>query len=449
MINSIKPQDVHSIIRRHMQADGFDLVLDTKKSLGSRLVDAKTGRAYLDFYSFFGSAPIGMNHPKLRTPEFQEGLIEAATNNPANADVYTTIMADFVSTFSAFGIPSYLPHLFLIAGGALAVENTLKTAFDWKVRKRFPEGFKSQEEEWRYVNDLKVIFFDQAFHGRSGYTLTMTNTYYRQKTQYFPRLDWIKAPNPKILFPLNEESRKDVEKREAESLNFIESQIEANKDKIAALIIEPIQAEGGDNHFRPEFHRALRKLCDDHEIMMIYDEVQTGVGLTGTFWAHEKIGVKPDCIAFGKKMQVCGVLAGKRVDEAKDNVFAMSGRINSTWGGNLANMYRATWYLRIIRDEKYIENAAAQGEYLVGTLHDLAKSNKGISNVRGSGLMCAFDMTDNAKRDAMIKKSYEKGLLILKCGEKTVRLRPALNITRPEIDEAGRLMKEALKEVTA
>lgn len=441
----LKADQVHETLRKHMQVDGFDLVLDTKKSTGSRIIDSKTGKSYLDLYSFFGSAPIGMNHPRLQSQEFKDGLVAAATNNPANADVYTIAMAEFVATFEKTGIPDYLPHLFMVSGGALAVENALKTAFDWKVRKQFPNGFNSVEEENAYVNSMKVIYFNEAFHGRSGYTLTMTNTFYKHKVQYFPKFDWIKAPNPKIVFPLDEKSLLDVKEREQESLNYIREQIAKFKKQIACLIIEPIQAEGGDNHFRKEFHEALRKICDENEILFIYDEVQSGVGITGSFWAHQKIGVKPDIIAFGKKMQVCGILAGKRIDEVKDHVFAHSGRINSTWGGNLTDMYRSTWYLKIIQDEKLIDNAQAVGDHLLSQLRDLQKDFTDITNVRGAGLMCAFDLPTTDMRDTLVKKAYEQGLLILKCGGNTIRLRPALNISKAEIDEAMDLLRKSFK----
>ncbi|NUN45274.1 L-lysine 6-transaminase [bacterium] len=443
----IKPQEVHETLKKHILADGYDFVLDTKKSHGSWVVDSKTGKEYLDFYSFFGSSPIGMNHPAMMTPEFREGLIDAATNNPANADVYTVAMAEFVATFEKTGIPEYLPHMFMISGGALAIENALKTAFDWKVRKQHPNGFSSIEQEEDYVNSMKVIYFKEAFHGRSGYTMTMTNTHYRYKVQYFPKFNWIKAPNPKMVFPLNDTNLADIKKREEESLTFIREQVKRYKNQIAALILEPIQAEGGDNHFRVEFHKELRKICDENEIIMIYDEVQTGVGLTGSFWAHEKIGVKPDILAFGKKMQVCGILAGKRIDEVKDNVFQKSGRINSTWGGNLADMYRATWYLRIIESEKLVENADKVGAHLLGKLQDLTKDFKQVTNVRGAGLMIAFDLPTEQLRDAVHKKTPEFGLLVLKCGEKTIRLRPALNLTMAEADMGVERIAKSLKEI--
>lgn len=446
-MSHITAQNVHDTLRKHMLVDGFDLVFDTQKSQGSRLVDAKSGRTYLDFFSFFASSPVGANHPRMLTEEFRAGLIQAATNNPSNSDVYTTIMADFVDTYSRVGIPHYLPHLFLVSGGALAVENALKAAFDWKVRKRHPRGFVSEEAEANYVNGMKVIYFQEAFHGRSGYTMTMTNTFYRHKVQYFPKFDWIKAPNPKINFPLDASSSADVKARESASLNFIRAKIQQHEGDIAALIIEPVQAEGGDNHFRPEFHQALRQLCNEHDILLIHDEVQTGVGLTGSFWAHQAIGVQPDIMVFGKKMQVCGILAGSRIDEVTDHVFQKAGRINSTWGGNLTDMYRSTWYLSIIEEEELVANARLQGEYLQSQLLAMQGECDLISGTRGMGLMCAFDLPTYEMRDRMIEKAKDHGLLILKCGERAIRLRPALNVTRAEIDEAVDLMRKSLTDV--
>lgn len=444
---SITPAQVHDTLRKHMLVDGYDFVLDTRKSQGARVVDAKTGRTFLDFFSFFASSPVGINHPKMRTDDFKEKMIEAATNNPSNSDVYTTIMAEFVATFDRVGIPNYLPHLFLVSGGALAVENALKTAFDWKARKRFPKGFTSTDEEEKYVNSMKVIYFKDAFHGRTGYTMTMTNTFYRFKVQYFPKFDWIKAPNPKINFPLTPAELDEVTRREEESLSFIRESIKKYPGQIAAMIIEPIQAEGGDNHFRKEFHQELRRMCDEHEILLIHDEVQTGVGLTGTFWAHEGIGVQPDILAFGKKMQVCGILAGRRIDEVNDNVFVKAGRINSTWGGNLADMYRSTAYLEIIDEENLVANARRQGEKLLSGLQELQENFTGVTQARGAGLMCAFDLPSEAIRDRFHRATMENGLLVLKCGERSIRFRPSLNIQASEIEEALSIMRKTLTDM--
>ncbi len=359
----ISPDKVHETLDRHLLADGFDLIVDLKNSKGSWIEDARSGKRYLDFFTFFGSSPIGLNHPKMFDPEFLETLTRAAINKPSSSDAYTVEMAEFVETFSRIAIPEYLPHLFLIEGGSLAVENALKTAFDWKVRKNFTRGYT--EERGRLV-----LHFRYAFHGRSGYTLSLTNTD-PNKTLYFPKFrHWPRIDSPYLHFPLTPENIARARHDEAASVQQIKEAFINHPNDIAAIIIEPIQAEGGDHHFSAEFMRSLRQLADENEALLIFDEVQTGIGLTGKMWAHQHF-VEPDIISFGKKMQVCGILASKRVDEVRDNVFQRPSRLNSTWGGNLVDMLRAKRYLEIIEEEKLVENARMQGEFLLAEVEKL------------------------------------------------------------------------------
>ena len=174
---SIQASDVHRILKRHILADGMPIVLDMDKSAGINLYDELTDKAYIDFFGFFASNSLGMNHPKLSNDEdFKQRLLSAALNKVTNSDVYTTHMARFVNTFSRVGIPEYLPNAFFVSGGALAVENALKAAFDWKVRKNFQKGYRVEKGH-------QVMHFQEAFHGRSGYTLPLTNTSDPRKTQ--------------------------------------------------------------------------------------------------------------------------------------------------------------------------------------------------------------------------------------------------------------------------
>jgi L-lysine 6-transaminase len=221
-----------------------------------------------------------------------------------------------------------------------------------------------------------------------------------------------------------------------------------NKDDIAAIIIEPIQGEGGDNHFRPEFLQELRNLSDENDCLLIFDEVQTGVGLTGTMWAHEQLGVTPDIMCFGKKMQVCGIISTDRVDSVENNVFHESSRINSTWGGNLTDMVRATRYLEIINEEKLVENAAIQGEYLKSQMMQTQSNLPGvITNIRGRGLFAAFDFVNPVNRSKFISECWKNKLIILPCGDKSVRFRPALNISSIEIDEGMMIISQILSKL--
>ena len=436
---TVQPKNVHATLSRYMLVDGFDLVLDLKKSKGCKIYDSRHDKYLLDCFSFFASAPLGCNHPELSNPEFIKKIGEVAVNKPTNSDVYTVEMAEFVDSFVRHAVPSYFKHLFFVSGGALAVENGLKTAFDWKIRKNFENGKKQELGN-------QVIHFKEAFHGRTGYTLSLTNTFNLDKTKYFPKFKWPRVTNPKITFPLNEENLRKVQNLEGQAVSEIEKALSDNPDDIAALIIEPIQGEGGDNHFRKEFFHELRRLCDEYEIMFILDEVQTGVGLTGKMWAYEHFDFKPDIIAFGKKTQVCGIMVTSRVDEVKDNVFKVSSRINSTWGGNLVDMVRCQKYLEVIKEEKLVENAEVQGKHLLEGLIKLGdKYPNIISNVRGRGLMCAFDLPNTKRRDELKNKLYANGLVILGCGEKTLRFRPPLIISSQEIDKILEIIDKTLK----
>jgi L-lysine 6-transaminase len=436
----VTPDKVHATLAKHMLADGFDFVLDLDKSEGVWLWDSKGGKKLMDFFSFFASNPVGMNHPGVKTPEFQARLLRAALHNVTNSDVYTTEFAEFVDTFARHTMRNDFQHSFFVAGGTLGVENALKASFDWKIRKNLARGYREER-------GTKVLHFEQAFHGRSGYTLTLTNTTDPRKTAYFPKFDWPRVLNPKVEFPLTDDRLADVKRREALAVAQMERAFADHQDDIAAIIIEPIQGEGGDNHFRPEFFKELRRIADEHDAMLVFDEVQAGFGLTGKLWAFEHYGIKPDMVAFGKKSQVCGFIANGRVDEVKDNVFHVSSRINSTWGGNLVDMVRSQRYLEIMAEEKLVENAAARGAELLAGLEGLVKEfPEHVMNARGRGLMCAFDLRDGALRDQVIANAYDEGTVVLGCGPRSIRFRPPLVIGKAEIAEGLEKFRGALKK---
>ena len=182
--------------------------------------------------------------------------------------------------------------------------------------------------------------------------------------------------------------------------------------------------------------------------MFIFDEVQTGVGMTGKMWAHEYY-VEPDMMSFGKKLQVCGFVCSKRVDEVTENVFQVPSRINSTFGGNLVDMVRATRMLEIIQEEDLVENARTIGMYLLDHLLKLEMEFPSmISNTRGLGLFCAIDIDSKERRELLKTKAFEKGLILIGCGERTVRFRPPLNISSGEIDEGVAIIRRCLYEIT-
>ncbi len=435
----VEPADVHKVLENYMLADGMEIVLGLDASRGADLYDDRSSDKYLDFFTCFASMPIGMNHPKITDDSFKNYIANISLNKISNSDIYTSALATFVKTFFEIAVPSYFRYSFFIEGGALAVENALKAAFDWKVRMNFKKGHKSEKGH-------KIIHFKQAFHGRSGYTMSLTNTDVN-KVKYFPHFDWPRIDNPNVTFPLDGDNLQKVIEAEKKAVADIVKSFDENKDDIAAIIIEPIQGEGGDNHFRPEFFKELRRLADENEALLIFDEIQTGVGLTGSMWAHQQLGVRPDILVFGKKMQVCGILSTGRIDEVEDNVFKKSSRINSTWGGNLVDMVRATRYLEIIQEEKLVENAREMGQVLMSKLYEIADEFAGVvSNVRGMGLFCAFDIKAGT-RDEFISKCYDRKLIILSCGENSVRFRPPLNITESEIERGMAIVRSVVAEL--
>jgi L-lysine 6-transaminase len=433
----VSPADVFETLGRHMLVDGFHLVMDLERSHGSWIVDARDGRKFLDFYTFFATAPLGHNHPRLREPEFQARLGSIAVNKPANSDIYTTAYAEWVEAFATHAAPSFLPHLFWIDGGAMAVENALKAAFDWKVQKNLEKG--------KPEKGSKVIHFKEAFHGRSGYTLSLTNTADPRKYQYYPKFDWPRITNPKVTFPQDADNTARVEQLEKDALAQIMAAIQEDPDEIACLILEPIQGEGGDNHFRTEFLQQLRDLADEHEFLLIFDEVQTGFGATGKWWAFQHHGVRPDLLAFGKKTQCCGIAASARLDEV-EGVFKVPSRINSTWGGNLVDMVRGTRILQVMVEEELVEHCAKQGARLLKGLQDIhADFPEYTSNPRGKGLFCALDMTTPILRTQTVAKAQELGMIILSTGNQGLRFRPALNLAPEDLDMGLDLLRQSIQ----
>ncbi|TFV58612.1 L-lysine 6-transaminase [Mycobacterium sp. PS03-16] len=434
VMSAVDAADVHHVLSRSILADGLDLVLDLDRSAGSHLVDARTGERYLDMFTFFASSALGMNHPALTEPQFRAELAQAAVNKPSNSDVYSVPMARFVETFArVLGDPA-LPHLFFVDGGALAVENALKVAFDWKSRHNEATG---RDPEL----GTRVLHLRGAFHGRSGYTLSLTNTD-PNKVARFPKFDWPRIDAPFLRPGLDDAAMAAIE---AESLRQARTAFEAHPHDIACFLAEPIQGEGGDRHFRPEFFAGMRRLCDEFDALLIVDEVQTGCGITGTAWAHQQLGIAPDVVAFGKKTQVCGVMAGRRVDEVSDNVFAVSSRINSTWGGNLTDMVRARRILEVIEADGLFDRARQAGGYLRARLEQLAVEYPDVvRDVRGRGLMCAFSLPTAAQRDTLIRRLWDRRVIMLASGVDSVRFRPALTVTREEIDIAVDAVRDAL-----
>jgi len=425
---------VFPILRENILVDGFHLVIDLERSHGCCMVDALEGREYLDCYTYFSTLPLGHNHPKLEDAGFRHSLMLAALANPANSDVYSREYAAFVDTFRRHAAPPEFPHLFFVAGGAVAVANAMKAAFDWKAHWNRDRGVSGSAD--------KILHFRHAFHGRTGYALSVTNTD-PMKTAGFPRFTWPRVSLPAIHFPMDVDA---VAAAEAEACAEIEAAFAADPHGIAAILIEPIQGEGGDNHVRREFLHRLREYADRFHALLLFDEVQTGFGTTGAMWAYEHFGVLPDIVAFGKKSQVCGIMAGRRLDAVERNVFRVSSRINSTWGGNLVDMVRCARYLQVMEEDRLVEHTERVGAVFLRGLQDLSARVPGVTNPRGRGFMLAFDLPDTAVRDAVRAHLWKEGLAALACGTRSIRFRPPLIFGETEVERALVILDRVLAE---
>ncbi|MDR0594188.1 MAG: L-lysine 6-transaminase [Bifidobacteriaceae bacterium] len=418
--------DVHPALSAAMLADGFGLVADLAASQGSRLVDALTGEAYLDLFSFFASGALGLNHPALTDPAAMAELGRAAVHKPSNSDVYTVAMAEFVVTFQRVAGDPRLGRHFFIEGGAPAVENALKTAFDFKSRLNESQGRSP---------DLgaQILHLTDAFHGRTGYTMSLTNTD-PVKTARYPKFAWPRVTSP-YLGTRRDGTPRDAEALERQALAEAEAAFAAHPHDIAAFIAEPIQCEGGDHHLSGRFLRQMQDLAHANESLFIVDEVQTGLGMTGTMWAYQQLGLEPDIVAFGKKSQVCGIMAGGLVEAVADNVFQVRSRLNSTWGGDLTDMVRARRILEVIESDHLVERAADLGQWFGEALSDLAERHPLATDPRGRGLLRAVSLPSPEIRAEAIRRLWDRRVVIAGCGDRTIRFRPALTVTRDDLAE--------------
>ena len=434
-------------INKYMIPDRFkNIFIDPSKCSGQYLWDAKNSRKILDLSGFFGSSPVRFGHPELRPEKFPNPEF-----NPSNSDFYTPGLYVFLKRFSRlFMKSSQFRHSFFVSGGSLGVENALKAAFDWKLKMNKKLGISPSLTP----EDLQIVHFSGAFHGRSGYALSLTNTT-PEKTEGFPKFTWPRFDFPEVKYPGSGNSRALLEPVVMAEMN---SYFNRNSDRIAAIIIEPIQGEGGDRYMSPGFWKFLHDLANGFNVLLIADEVQTGCFTTGTPWAwqgfsekisgfQEKIpgfagNLSPDLVVFGKKFQNSGVIAGSRLDLVEDNVFRIPSRINSTFGGNYQDFLRGAQYLKIIEQEKLWDNCRKMGKYIISELKDI----KGITNVRGQGLMIAFDMPNRMERDMLISKLLDNGIIVLPSGSLSIRIRPKLDIEKHVIDYFSAILNLIIKQ---
>ncbi len=424
--SEVPAHEVPAVLSRSILADGFDFVLDTEQSRGSYLVDARTGDRYLDMFTFFASSALGDEPSGADGPPGVARRTGRHRGQQAEQLRYLHRHHGPVRRYVHQGArrPGTAAPVLHRRGGALAVENALKVAFDWKSRRNESRGGLA-------APGSRVLHLRGAFHGRSGYTMSLTNTD-PNKVARFPKFDWPRIDAPYLRPGV------DPVALEAESLRQARAAFEAYPDDIACFIAEPIQARAVIGISAPEFFAAMRALCDEFDALLIFDEVQTGCGMTGTAWAYQQLGVRPDVVAFGKKTQVCGLMAGGRVDDVPDNVFAVSSRINSTWGWQPHRYGPVPAHPGGHRSRRPDAQRKGARRPPAGPLarRGIRVPPALVRDPRGRGLMCAFSMPSGAARDELVNRLWDRHVIMLPSGVDSVRFRPALTVSRDELDAA-------------
>lgn len=401
-----------------------NICLNPAKSKGSYFFDDISGRSILDLYCFFSTLPLGYNHSAFSNSEFKEEMLTYGGLKISTGRILTKFTDEFVCNFHEFVNEDVFNKYFFIHGGGLAVENALKISFDWKRYINNKSGFNVS------ANEFQVISLEHAFHGITGYGISLSSN--ELKVSDFPKFDWPKFKAPYIRFPYNEENEQDFLKEQNQALKKIENYIEkTGKQFIASIIIELIQGGGGDNHLGKHYVSGLKEICEKNDILLIIDEVQTGFGVTGKLWCYQHYDVEPHLLVFGKKAQISGVCIGKNITDIED-VLNVPGRLSPTWNGNITDYIRCKHIIKAYKENDLISNAAKLGKYIESSLEGMNK----FLNVRGAGFLIAFDFENSSDRDRYNQLCFDKGLFLLPMRDVALRMRPNMALSKDEADHA-------------
>ncbi|KAK4218006.1 4-aminobutyrate aminotransferase [Rhypophila decipiens] len=425
----------------------LNMLTDYQNSSGNYIADPD-GNVLLDVYAQIASIPIGYNNPALIKAARGDDMINGLINRPALGNFPPKDWAEVLKTGILKVAPKGLNQVFTAMAGSDANETAYKAAFMW--RRQHERGgphveFTQQEMDSAMKNELppgakeySIMSFKTAFHGRLFGSLSTTRSKPIHKLD-IPSFDWPQATFPLLKYPL-EEHVEENHAAEKAALEEVEHLILNYRVPPCAVVVEPIQSEGGDNHASPEFFRGLREITRKHNVLFIVDEVQTGVGATGKFWAHEHWNLQdpPDMVTFSKKAQTAGYYFGN--PELRPN---KPYRQFNTWMGDPA---RALLFRAIVQEIERLDlvaNTARVGDYLYGKLEGLAKKYPGqFDNLRGKG-MGTFIAFDNPNRDEFLVRAKKFGVNIGGSGVSAVRLRPMLIFEERHAD----ILLEALEKV--
>ena len=415
----------------------LNMMTNYQNSYGNYIADLD-GNVLLDVYAQIASIPVGYSNPSLLLAATSPDMVSALINRPAMGNFPQHDWASILETGMLRVAPPGTDKVFTALAGSDANELAYKAAFMWKRQQQrgsYDADFAAEDISSSMNNqkpgspDMSILSFKTAFHGRLFGSLSTTRSKPIHKLD-IPAFDWPQASFPALKYPLEQHAGENA-REEQKCLEEVEHLITTYHNPPAALVVEPIQSEGGDNHASPAFFQGLREVTRKHGVLMIVDEVQTGVGATGKFWAHEHCNLKdaPDMVTFSKKAQTAGYYFGN--SELRPN---KPYRQFNTWMGDPARALLFRAIIQEIERLNLVQNTAETGEYLYNNLESLGKRYpKEIQNLRGKG-QGTFIAWDSPRRDEVLKKAKGVGINIGGSGERAVRLRPMLIFQRKHAD---------------
>jgi 4-aminobutyrate aminotransferase/(S)-3-amino-2-methylpropionate transaminase len=431
---------------------GLMFCADYGRSAGSYIADAD-GNVMLDVYMQISSLPLGYNHPAhlaaLDSPEARQILV----NRPALGAMPDLAWADRLHGSVMAVAPAGLDCVKMMMCGSCANENAMKEAMIAYCAERRGSPANTPEEMASVMHNaapgtpkLSVLSFENGFHGRTFGALSCTRTKPIHKLD-IPAFDWPAAPFPRLRYPLQEHAAANAAE-EARCLARAEELIvaQAATAPVAVCIVEPVQAEGGDNHASPAFFRGLQALCKKHKVKFIVDEVQTGLAVSGKVWAHDHwdLPSPPDYVTFSKRMIVAGYY------HAGAAALTTPYRVYNTWMGDPGKLLLLQATLDVMKKENLVARTAAAGAALTSGLRALEAKFPGIvENTRGTGTLLALDFASAELRDKTVTAARNLGLHSGGCGTRTVRFRPAMIFTPEQAHICIDILGRALTSVTA
>ncbi|MDP3917144.1 MAG: aminotransferase class III-fold pyridoxal phosphate-dependent enzyme [Nanoarchaeota archaeon] len=356
------------------------------------------GNTFLDFASNIASTPLGYNHPNIKKVirQYSSRCPIKYAGQDFNLKEHADLIEELLTTTT-------LNRAFLVNSGAEAVENSIKIAMRNNPKAKFG------------------ISFTSAFHGRTLGALSNTDSREVQKRNFFT------IPTKRL--PFSDEAPEEL-------LRILDE--EASPKEVAYVILEHVQGEGGYNPASKKMVKEIYSICKSNGITYIADEVQAGMGRTGEWWAHNHYNIKPNIFSVAKALQVGAAVSSKEFFPKEE------GSLSSTWGGgHVIDMAVGLETIKTIKKSGLLSKNTRNGKYILKLLNE---SNSIISNPRGLGLMCAFDLPTAKMRDDVVIESLNNGLVILGCGKSGIRLIPPFIINKTEIDEAFKILNKAIEK---